>query len=139
MTGDQHPTDTFPYPGGSVVGIVPDNAALDDVRRRLPEAGVDAHSSDVLHGDEGLARLDVDGAGHGRSGSLLRRLQSAFSDDADHVRRYAEALEAGQYVIGVRVGDDEAAKDRAAGALRASPADFLHYYAENYVEDLDGS
>jgi hypothetical protein len=139
MTTDPHSTDSFPYPDGSVVGIVPDSGALDDAHRRLAEAGFDAGRSDVLHGEEGLARLDVDGAGHGRSGSLLRRLQSAFSDDADHVRRYARALEAGQYVIGVRVGDDEAAKDRAAGALRASPTDFLHYYAENYVEDLDAS
>jgi hypothetical protein len=137
MTGDPHPTDTFPYPGGSVVGIVPDSAALDDARRRLEEAGFDADRADVLHGDEGLARIDVEGAEHGRSGSLMRRLQSALSDDADHVRRYADSLRSGQYVIGVRVGEDEATKERAANALRASPAEFLHYYAENYVEDLD--
>jgi hypothetical protein len=137
MTGDAHSTDTFPYPGGSVVGIVPDSAALDDARRRLEEAGLNADRSDALHGEEGLARIDVDGATHGRSGSLMRRLQSALSDDADHVRRYADALRSGRYVIGVRVGEDEAAKERAADALRASAAEFLHYYAENYVEDLD--
>jgi hypothetical protein len=67
----------------------------------------------------------------------MRRLQSALSDDADHVRRYADGLRSGQYVLSVRVGEDEAAKERAADALRASPAAFLHYYAENYVEDLD--
>ena len=41
-------------------------------------------------------------------------------------------------VVGVSVGDDEAAKERAADALRASDARFLNYYADNYVEDLSG-
>jgi hypothetical protein len=67
----------------------------------------------------------------------MRRLQSALSDDGDHVRRYAEELHAGHYVLGVAVGEDEAAKTRAAEALRASGAEFINYYAENYVEDLD--
>jgi hypothetical protein len=134
MTRDA--TDTFPYPRGSVVGLLPDSTALENARRRLDEAGFDVGSCEVLHGEEGLARIDVDGAAHGASGSVMRRLQSALSDDADDVRRYAEHLEMGHYVIGVPVGEDEAAKHRAADALRDSPAEFLRYYAENYVEDL---
>jgi hypothetical protein len=137
MTRGGHRSDTFPYPGGSVVGILADGIALDNARRRLEDAGFEADRYDVLHGDDGLARIDVEGAGHGTSGSLMRRLQSALSDDADHVRRYADGLRSGQYVLGVRVGDDQAAKARAADALRGSPAEFVHYYAENYVEDLD--
>jgi hypothetical protein len=52
------------------------------------------------------------------------------------VRQYAEHLQAGHYVVGVPVGEDAAAKARAADALRASRAETLHYYGENYVEDL---
>jgi hypothetical protein len=135
MSADQH--DTFPYPTGSVVGVLSDVAALDDARRRLEAAGFDGDRCEVLHGEEGLARLDVEGAAHGTSGSLMRRLQAALSDDADHVRRYAEGLEAGHYVVGVAVGEDEAAKERAADALRSAGAEPVHYYAERYVEDLD--
>jgi hypothetical protein len=137
MSSSPHPHDTFPYPGGSVVGILPDAAALESAHRLLEEAGFDVDRFDVLHGEHGLALIDVDGAAHGVSGSLMRRLQSVFSDDADHARRYADALRSGQYVLGVRVGKDETAKERAADALRATPAEFLHYYAEHYVEDLD--
>jgi hypothetical protein len=137
MTSDAHPADTFPYPGGSVVGIVADGIALDNARRRLEDAGFDADRCDVLHGEDGLARIDVEGTAHGKAGSLMRRLQSALSDDADHVRRYADGLRSGKYVVGVRVGEDEAAKQRAADALRASPAEFLRYYGDHYVEDLD--
>jgi hypothetical protein len=136
MSSDSAATDGFPYPRGSVVAVISDGTALESARRRLQEAGFDADRCDVLHGEEGLARIDVGGAAHGRSGSLMRRLQSVFSDDAEHVRDYSDHLQRGHYVVGVRVGEDEAAKTRAADALRASPAETLHYYAENYVEDL---
>jgi hypothetical protein len=136
MTSHANRTDTFPYPTGSVVGVVTDSTALEDARRRLEAGGFDLDRCDVLHGEEGLSRIDVDGAAHGRSGSLMRRLQGALSDDAAHVRRYAEHLREGHYVLAVRVGEDEAAKERVADALRGSHAEFVHYYAENYVEDL---
>jgi hypothetical protein len=134
MTSDPHATDTFPYPEGSVVAILTETAALETARQGLAQAGFDA--VDVLHGEEGLARLDVSGERHGRSGSLMRRLQSVLSDDAGHVGEYAEHLGAGHYVVGVAVGEDEAAKWRAADVLRSSTAEPIHYYAENYVEDL---
>ena len=69
-------------------------------------------------------------------GTVERWLQGLFSDDGDHVRRYAEHLREGHVVIGVAVGDDDAAKMRAADALRAANAEFINYYADNYVEDL---
>lgn len=136
MTSDPDATDTFPYPEGSVVAVLTDSGALAGARRGLEAAGFDVDRCDVLHGDEGLARIDVGGEAHGRSGSLMRRLQSVLSDDADHMREYAEHLGAGHYVVGVAVGEDEAAKWRAADVLRACAPETLHYYAENYVEDL---
>src|SRR3954452_20047347 len=72
-------------------------------------------------------------------GAILRYAQRR----ADHhqpgrrnVRRSAEHLREGHYAMGVNVGDDEAAKRRAAEALVAADAQYVHYYAENYVEDL---
>ncbi len=136
MSSSSNQSDSFPYPRGSVVGILIDDAAFDDARQRLERAGFGADRCDVLQGDEGLARIDVEGEAHGMGGTIMRRLQAALSDDADHVRRYAEHLRAGHYVVGVAVGDDEAAKQRAADALRAAHAESLNYYAKTYVEDL---
>jgi hypothetical protein len=134
MAGSRNPSDTFPYPTGSVVGILTDEASFEDARQRLSQSGFE--HCDVLHGEEGLARLDVEGEAHGRGGTFMRRLQGILSDDADDVRDYAEHLRAGHYVIAVAVGEDEAAKQRAADALRAARGEVVHYYADNYVEDL---
>ena len=111
LASSSNPSDSFPYPRGSVVGILADDATLEDARQRLEQAGFGADRCDVLHGDEGLARIDVGGEAHGTAGAIMRRLQSVVSEDADHVRRYAEHLRAGRYVVGVAVGDDEAAKN----------------------------
>ena len=124
-------TDTFPYPGGSVVAVFADAETCDDARRRLAQSGL---GYDVLHGEEDSRRIDVDGEAHGRT--FVRKLQSVFSDDADHAREYAQHLREGRWLVGVTVGDDEQAKQRAAEALRAAHAQSLTYYAERYVEDL---
>ena len=136
MVDTSHPADSFPYPTGSVVGVLANAAALDDARRRLTEAGFDPERCDVLHGEAGVARIDTEGEAHGRTGRLARRLQDVLSDDAHDVRQYAQHLRDGRYVMGINVGDDEQAKQRAADALAGAHAEFLHYYAESYVEDL---
>lgn len=115
-----------------------DDAALDVARERLEQAGFKPDRYDVLEGERDVGRIDVKGEGHGRAGAIMRRLQAVFSDDADHARRYAEHLRDGHYVVGVSVGEDEVARRSAADALRAADAQFLNYYAENYVEDLGG-
>ena len=138
MADDPNVRDRFPYPGGSVVGVLVDGAALAGARERLQQAGFGPDRYDVLEGERDVARIDVKGEGHGRAGTIMRKVQAVLSDDADHARRYAEHLRDGHYVVGVSVGEDEAAKQRAADALRAADAQFLNYYADNYVEDLNG-
>ena len=139
MADDPEARDRFPYPGGSVIGVLLDDAALDGARERLAQAGFAPDRYDVLEGERDVGRIDVRGEGHGLAGTAKRWLQGVFSDDAEHARRYAEQLREGHFVLGVAVGEDDAAKQRAANALRGADAQFINYYAENYVEDLSGS
>ena len=139
MADDPESRDRFPYPGGNVVGVLLDDAALNGARERLAQAGFAPDRYDVMEGERDAGRIDVKGEGHGLVGTVKRWLQDVFSDDADHAERYAEHLRDGHFVLGVSVGEDEAAKQRAADALRGADAQFINYYAENYVEDLSGS
>jgi hypothetical protein len=139
VADDPKADDRFPYPGGNVVGVLLDDAALNGARERLAQAGFAPDRYDVLEGERDVGRIDVKGEGHGLAGTVKRWLQGALSDDADHARRYAEHLREGHFVLGLSVGEDEATKPRAADALRGADAQFINYYAENYVEDLSDS
>ena len=139
MADDPNARDRFPYPGGNVIGVLLDDATLDGARERLAQAGFAPDRYDVLEGERDVDRIDVKGEGHGLGGTVKRWLQGVLSDDADHARQYAEHLREGHFILGVSVGEDEAAKQRAADALREADAQFINYYAENYVEDLSGS
>ena len=136
MADDPNTRDRFPYPGGNVVGVLLDEAALDGARERLAQAGFAPDRYEVLEGEHDVGRIDVKGEGHGLVGTVKRWLQGVLSEDADHASRYAEHLREGHFILGVSVGEDEAAKQRAADALRAADAQFINYYAANYVEDL---
>ncbi len=113
-----------------------DEAAFEQARARLTDAGFGSERVHVLHGDADLARIDVTGEAHGLTGTIFRRLQAAMSDEAEQARRYAEAVREGHYVVAVSVDHDEEAKIRAADALRGAGAEFLVYYASRYIEDL---
>lgn len=113
--------------------------ASSTARERLDQAGFTPNDYQVLHGEDDAGRIDITGEAHGRMGRIFRRLQDAVTDEGDYVRRYAEYLRDGHYLVGVRVGDEEAAKKRAAAALHEADAQFLTYYAANYIEDLGGN
>ena len=116
--GDSGARDRFPYPGGNVVGVLLDDAALTSARERLAKAGFTPDRYDVLEGERDIARIDVEGDEHGLVGTIKRWLQGVLSDDADHARRYAEHLREGHFVLGVSMGEDEAAKQRERRTMR---------------------
>ena len=90
----------------------------------------------ILHGEQDARRLDVAGEEHGFLGKLIRVLQDAVSYDVDHLRFHSARLQAGDDVVGVAVGDDEDAKQRAVDALRAAGARFVNYYGDYYVQSF---
>jgi hypothetical protein len=57
VAGDPNDRDRFPYPGGNVVGVLSDNAALDEARKRLEQAGFGPDRYDVLQGERDVERI----------------------------------------------------------------------------------
>jgi hypothetical protein len=139
VAGNAQRGERFPYPSGTVVGGFVDELATSAARERLRQAGFGPDYYRVLHGEDDAGHMDVTGEAHGGIGRIFRRLQNAVTDEGDLVRRYAEYLRDGHYLVGVRVGGDEATKRRAAAALHEAGPEFLTYYAANYIEDLSGT
>jgi hypothetical protein len=136
--GETPTFDRFPYPRQLVVGLLRDEQGVDRASKRLRTGGFETDRYTVLHGADDARSLDVTGEAHGLRGQVIRVLQAASSDDLEHVRRHAQHLASGGYVVAVAVGEDEDAKQRAADALRAD-GEFLNYYADNYIESLDSA
>ena len=91
VAGDPSARDRFPYPGGNVVGVLLDDAALTSARERLARAGFTPDRYDVLEGERDIGRIDVEGEEHGLVGTIKRWLQGVLSDDAEN---YVEDLSA---------------------------------------------
>jgi hypothetical protein len=134
---DTAPFERFPYPRQLVVGVFREEPALRTAVSALERSGVTPERLEVLHGAEDARSLDVPASEHGLRGLVIRVLQAVSSDDLDHVRRHAEHMRAGHYVLAVAVGTDEHARRRAGDALRAAGGEFLNYYGDNYIESLD--
>jgi hypothetical protein len=131
------PFERFPYPRQLVVGVFRDEEDVQRAIEALARAGVGPEHREVLHGEQDARSLDVSGEAHGFRGHVIRLLQAASGEDLEHARRHAEHMRSGHYVLAVAVGEDEQAKQRAAGIMRESGGEFLNYYADNYIESLD--
>jgi hypothetical protein len=129
-------TDRFPYPRELVVGLFASRQQVEKTLETLEGRGFEADDYGVLHGEDDARSLDVEGEAHGFAGKLVRLLQQLSSYDLDHVRRHAEHLRGGGYVVAAFVGEDEDAKRRAADAMRSAGGDFVNYYADSYIESL---
>jgi hypothetical protein len=131
------PSDPFPYPRQLVVGVIGGKGGGQRASQSLLGAGFASDRVVVLHGEEDARRLDVEGDEHGFGGKLIRALQAALSSDLEHVRLHAARLRSGDDVVGVAVGDDEEATQRAVDALRTAGAAFINYYGDNYIQSYE--
>jgi hypothetical protein len=129
--------DRFPYPRQLVVGVFGSEQGVQRSSDALQRVGFAQDRFLVLHGEEDARSLDVEGDEHGLRGRLIRTLQAASSTDLDHVRRHADHLLSGDYVVAVAVGEDEDAKQRAVDALHDAGGVFVNYYADNYIESFE--
>jgi hypothetical protein len=139
VSEDQTAQDSFPYPGGNVIGGLPDEAAFASARESLEQSGFGPDRYQVLHGQDDAMRIDVTGETHGWTGTVIRKLQAVMSDEAEITRSYAEYVREGHYLVAVSVGDDDNAKRLATDALHAADAQFLTYFSAHTIEDLGGT
>jgi hypothetical protein len=129
--------DFIPYPMRRVVGTIASSPQADATVGALLEAGFERADIEVLHGEEGLHRLDLTGAQHGLLAQVHRTLVWSVGDfEATSLARHAEALRAGKFVIMVLAKGREKRK-LAADILSAHGAEFIGYYGRWFWELLD--
>jgi hypothetical protein len=119
-----------------MVAVLDDDAAVRAAFDELAGIGIDGSDVVVLTGEEGVARLDPSGEGHGLLGRLLRVLQLT-AEEGNALDFHHQALSAGKSVLYVNVRGEEH-KDRVAQALTAAGGHHLAYFGRWTVEKQQG-
>jgi|tagenome__1003787_1003787.scaffolds.fasta_scaffold19380676_1 hypothetical protein len=124
------------YPMHRMVAVLDDAADVRAALDGLMGLGVESSDVVVLTGEEGVARLDPSGEGHGLLGRLLRVLQLT-AEEGNALEFHHQALAAGKSVVYVKVHGD-ARKDAVAAALTAAGGHHLAYFGRWTVEKQQG-
>jgi hypothetical protein len=124
-----HPGDFIAYPTNRVVGTIAAAAKARAAIEELLRAGVDREDIEILHGEDGLHRLDPSGAEHG----FLARFQRTVirlagpAEESVYLRHHVDDVRAGRFVIMV-LAELEQRRDLVAAILNDHGAEFVGFY-----------
>ena len=117
--------DFVAYPTNRVVGTVTDAGKAREAIGALLQAGFREQDIDLLHGEEGLHRLDQTGAEHGFLAQFQRTMIRTFeTDEFKHLTHHIEDVRAGRCVLMVLTKRRE---------QRIVAGDILHQYGAEFV------
>jgi hypothetical protein len=127
-------SDSLSFPDDTVVGIVDDPDAAEKVVADLVAAGIAEDEISVLCCDSGVRRLDPSGERHGTLGRLKRLVQTFGDTEKEYVRKQADELRAGNYLVAAPADEDE--RDAVAGVLNRHGGRFINHYGNWTVTRL---
>jgi uncharacterized protein (TIGR02246 family) len=117
--------DFLTYPTNRVVGTVTDAGKAREAIDALLRAGFRDEDIDLLHGEEGLHRLDQTGAEHGFLAQFQRTMIRTFeTNEFQHLTHHVEDIRAGRCVIMVLTKRRE---------QRIVAGDILHQHGAEFV------
>jgi uncharacterized protein (TIGR02246 family) len=117
--------DFISYPTNRVVGTVTDAGKARAAIGALLKAGFHEKDIDLLHGDEGLHRLDHTGAEHGFLAQFQRTMiRTLETEDFKHLTHHIEDVRSGRCVIMVLTKRRE---------QRIVAGDILHQHGAEFV------
>jgi hypothetical protein len=130
-------SDFIAYPTNKVVGFIDDlgdaQAALSDLRA----SGFAADEIEVLVGEEGAQRIDVNGGEHGVLAHMVRSILKALGGyEIPHAERHEQELLAGHFGIGVTAKQEEDRK-KVRGILKSHNGHFINFYGAWTMEKLE--
>lgn len=128
-------SDSLAFPDDTLVGIVDDPDAAEAAVADLIQTGVPEDEINVLCGDQGARRLDPSGKRHGTLGRLRRIIQTFGDQEKEVVKKQADELRAGNFLISAPADDDE--RDRVAAVLTRHGGRFINHYGKWTVTRLE--
>lgn len=136
-TSEADRADFISYPTNRVVGTITDARGAEAAITALLQSGFGREDIDILHGDTGVQRLDIDGAEHGFLAQFQRTLirTGAHAEEYRHFANHLADVRAGRYVIMVLAPKREH-RMLAADILNSNGSEFVAFYGRWAWEGL---
>jgi hypothetical protein len=134
------PGDFVAYPTDRVVGTIADAPTARAAVEQLLAAGVNQEDIDILHGEEGLHRLDPDGVEHGFWAHFQRTVirLAGPAEESVYLRRHVDDVREGRFVIMV-LAEGRDRRELVAGILNNHGAEFVGFYGVFSWTSLSGT
>jgi hypothetical protein len=103
----------------------------------LKAAGFTADEIEVLTGEEGARRIDVNGGEHGVLAHIVRSILKTLGEyEIPHAKRHEQELLAGHFGIGVIAKQEEHQK-KVRGILKSHNGHFINFYGTWTMQNLE--
>jgi len=123
-----HTHDTMGRPRHRLFGVFDDPAVgRAAVENLVPDLRAGEDGIWLLHGEEGLQKIDVSGGLEGLRGRIVRLVELAMSSDIGYLRTLEDALESGALVVSIPVADAAAARTLAEALGAGSGHTFAYF------------
>ena len=126
------------YPTERLVGVADDPATVDAIVSALHDADVDDDHIEIL--DSESAEHQIDPSEHNWAQRVKHVLTTALGDETERLEALQDALEAGRYIVQVRLPSDdderEAEKKRLGRVLSGSGAEGVAFYGKWQIEEI---
>lgn len=127
------------YPTERIVGVVDDPPTIDGLVGALQDAEVDDERIEVLTSES--TDYQIHPSEHSWAGRAKEVLSTALGDETERLEGLHDALEAGRYVVQVRLpdrddDDREAAKQELGRLLSRHGAKHVAFYGKWQIEEI---
>ena len=129
--------DTIGRPRHRLFAVFNDPTVGRDVVEKLGDDHAGEDDIWILHGEEGLQKLDVSGGMEGLRGRIVRTVELAMSSDIGYLRTLEGALESGGLVVSIPVANIDAA-ERLADLLGSSSGHSFAYFSNWEFQPVRG-
>lgn len=131
--------DRLTYPTERLVGIADDRATVQSTLDALGEDGVADERIEVLTSESTEFQESSDG--DSLAGRVVHVLKTALGDETERLEGLKQALDAGRFVVQVRLtedddGDREAAKQRLGRLLSERGLRGVAFYGTWQIEEI---
>lgn len=126
-------------PNGRVCAILETVETAGNSLDAMIVSGVNIEDIEIYFGKKGVDVIDSNATQHGVLASIAKAFRAYGDEENKSLHIYEDALEKGEYVMTVKTGDKDEAKEKVRKILADHSAHNINYFGSWVVEGMKAS